>query len=58
MNKKVEKEIDVLAKEYSLNLNNSKKDIINEFADNVNWNTISRYPNLSEDFIREFKNEI
>lgn len=33
-------------------------DFIKEFSDRLNWDYISKYQTLSDDFIKEFENEL
>jgi len=49
MNEKVKKEIEQIIKEVHSICS------IDEFKNNVYWENISKYQNLSEEFIREFK---
>ena len=55
MNKEVEKEVKEIIKEKGLNLS------IEEFIDDLcgtNWEYISKYHKLSENFIREFQDKV
>ena len=52
MKTKVKKEIQKLIKKLELNCT------VEKFKYRVNWNYISRYQKLSEDFIREFQTEV
>ena len=45
----VEKEVENLIEEFSLNCS------VEEFKDIVKWHSISKFQQLSENFIREFK---
>jgi hypothetical protein len=51
MKDSVKKEVEKLIKTYKLNCS------IEEFKDKVNWNYISHYQKLSENFIREFQDK-
>jgi hypothetical protein len=52
MNKKVQREVEQLIKYHNLNCS------VEEFKDKVDWDWISAYQTLSEDFIREFKDKV
>jgi hypothetical protein len=52
MKKSVKKEIEFLIQELDLNCS------VEEFKDKVSWYCISKYQNLSEEFIREFQDKI
>ena len=52
MNTSVEKEIKQIIKDQKLNCD------ITKFKDKVDWNYISQYQKLSEDFITEFKDKV
>ena len=52
MNHKVRKEVEKLIKECELDCS------VEEFEDEVSWQDISSYHELSKDFIREFKDEV
>ena len=52
MKKSVQQEVKQLIKDIDLNCT------IREFQDKVDWYNISQHQNLSEDFIREFKDKV
>ena len=63
MNKKLQKEIKKIAKQFKTNIQFTKKGELykksfEEFKNNVYWYYISTYQNLSEDFIREFEDSV
>jgi protein tyrosine/serine phosphatase len=63
MNKELIKEIELIANQYNIDIikdNNREftKEFIKKFQDKVDWNEISFYQKLSEEFFEEFQNKI